>query len=72
MSKRLIAGLLWFVAVGSLVESFTGVPRLLAPLIGVAAAAFVLLDPFGLFWERSASRTIESGARDVIGASLVR
>jgi hypothetical protein len=75
MSKRLVSGPLWFVAVWGLVEFieyFTGLPRVLGPLFGVVAAAFVMLDPFGLFWPRSEPRTLEPNTQDVVGASPVR
>ena len=75
MTKRLVAGPLWFVAVWGLVEFieyFTGLPRQFGPLFGVAAAAFVLLDPFGLFWPRNEPKRLEPNSPEIVGASAVR
>ncbi|MEA2609570.1 MAG: hypothetical protein QOJ75_1813 [Chloroflexota bacterium] len=72
MLKRLASGPLWFIAIWALVELFesaTGSPRLIGPVAGAAAAAFVLLDPFALFWPRSEPRTRELNTKELVGAS---
>jgi hypothetical protein len=74
MMKRLVAGPLWFIAVWGVVEitgSFVGLPRAIGPLAGVIAAAFVLLDPFGLFWVRKDVATREPASQEPVRASTV-
>jgi hypothetical protein len=54
MVKRIIATPLWFLAIWGLwdlVAFVSGAPSLLGPLLGVAASAFVALDPAHLFWQ---------------------
>lgn len=53
MTKRAIAGLLWFVSVWALYEvlwSVASVPREAGPILGVVAAYLVVLDPLDWFW----------------------
>jgi hypothetical protein len=66
MMKRLIAGPLWFIATWALydlVAYFTGLPRFAGPILGGAAAAFVVADPAGLFWRHSARKVGRLGRR---------
>ena len=58
MKKRAAAGVLWFYAgwfVGAIVAFATGLSPILAPILGVAAAAFIAGDPRNLIWTRSAA-----------------
>ena len=51
--KRTVTTLLWFLAgwcAGSMAAWLLGVTPLLAPMVAVAAAAFVVRDPRHLFW----------------------
>ena len=69
MQKRLIAAPLWAIAVlvtYELAWSLVGVPRDLGPVLALAAAAFVGLDPLGLFWPRLA---LPAAGRDVRGTA---
>jgi hypothetical protein len=53
MTRRLVAGPLWFVAVSSLVtfvETLFGQPRQFGAIFGIATAAFVMLDPMNFVW----------------------
>jgi hypothetical protein len=53
MKARVIAIPLWFVAgwfVGAMVAWMLGLTALIAPAVGVAAAAFVYFDPRNVFW----------------------
>lgn len=53
MKARVIAVPLWFLAgwfVGAAVAWMIGVTALMAPVVAVAAAAFVYLDPRNVFW----------------------
>lgn len=53
MTKRIVAGVLWFFAGwygGALLADFLGVSALVGPVIGAAAAALVAGDPFRVFW----------------------
>ena len=60
--KRLIAGsLLWFLSfwfMYELVWSLTGLPRIVGPVIGLAVAATVWIDPMHWFWPVRTSRSI--------------
>jgi hypothetical protein len=56
MFKRAAAALLWFYAVVwafNFISAFTGMPHVFGVLVGVAAAAFVGLDPLGVIWAAS-------------------
>lgn len=56
MSKRAVAGLLWFFSIWATFEllwSVVGVPRLIGPILGLVAASLVVVDPTGRFWGRS-------------------
>jgi hypothetical protein len=53
MTRRFIAGPLWFIAISSLVtfaETLGGQPRQFGALFGILAAAFVILDPLNRVW----------------------
>jgi hypothetical protein len=58
--KRIVATPLWFLVgwfVGSMVAWNFGLSAALAPISAFALAAFVVVDPAGLLWARSAART---------------
>ena len=53
MKKRAAAALLWFYATwyaGAMVASFLGVSQMLGPILGIAAAAIVAVDPRLIIW----------------------
>ena len=57
--KRLVAGPLWFISFALMYEllwSFTGVPRILGPAIGLVVAATVWMDPMHWFWAAAPNR----------------
>ena len=59
MPKRALAAFLWFASIWFAYEviwSLTGVPRVLGPLMGAAAAIVVTIDPTGWFWSRTTPR----------------
>ncbi len=58
MFKRLIAGLLWFLATlcsYELIWYVAGVPRVLGPVLGFVIGSAVAIDPRGWVWARKAS-----------------
>jgi len=53
VSKRAVAGLLWFFSIWATYEllwSVVGAPRLIGPILGLVAASLVVVDPTGRFW----------------------
>jgi hypothetical protein len=53
MTKRTTAALLWLLAAwtgASMVTTFTGLPWLLAPAVGLLVGALVWWDPTGRLW----------------------
>lgn len=53
MSKRAVAGFLWFLSIWlayEVVWSVVGTPRTIGPILGLVAAAFVVVDPTGRVW----------------------
>ena len=59
MPKRALAAFLWFASIWFAYEviwSLTGVPRVLGPIMGAAAAIVVTVDPTGWFWSRARMR----------------
>ena len=53
MKKRAAAALLWFYAswyAGAMIASFLGVSQMLGPILGIAAAAIVAVDPRRIIW----------------------
>lgn len=55
MFKRSVIGALWFISIWfatDLVGYFAGTPRLIGPLVGLLAAAFFAIDPFGVVYAR--------------------
>jgi hypothetical protein len=53
MKKRAAAAVLWFYAgwfVGAIVAFAAGLPPVLGPVLGVAAATFVAADPRHMIW----------------------
>jgi hypothetical protein len=73
MVKRIVAAPLWIVSIWliyGLVAYFTGLPAGIGGVLGGLAAAFVLVDPTGVFWgvtpRRDESRPGREGA-DLFG-----
>jgi hypothetical protein len=63
MKKRLLAAALWFYATWygwSILADMTGMPVMLGPVIGLAVAAFVGMDPLHRIWTKR--QTPELGA----------
>jgi hypothetical protein len=55
MKKRLLATVLWFYVTWygwSILADMTGLPVMLGPVVGLAVAAFVALDPMHRFWTK--------------------
>lgn len=53
MTKRALAAVLWFVAIGfgyEVLRSVADVPRLVGPVFAAIVATTVALDPTGRFW----------------------
>jgi len=53
MVKRIAAVPLWFVSIWlmyGLVAYFTGLPENAGAILGALTAAFVFMDPTGIFW----------------------
>ncbi len=70
MTRRLVAGPLWFVAVSSLVtfgETLIGQPRQFGAVFGILVAAFVMLDPMNKVWATRTAQLDRTG-QHVVGA----
>lgn len=55
MSKRLTAGVLWFLTgwyAGGYLSLILGVPEFVGPILGLAAAGFFAGDPLGIIWTK--------------------
>jgi hypothetical protein len=66
MTKRIAAGILWFLAVttgGEFAAFMWGTPQVVAPLIGLMAALFIAGDPLGLIWKKSDVRAVRNHAQ---------
>jgi len=53
MNKRIAAAVLWFLTgwyAGAYISLLLGVPQLIGPLLGIAAAAVFAGDPMGFIW----------------------
>jgi hypothetical protein len=62
MSKRIVAGFLWFYTVwyaGNVIATYLGLSPVLGPVLGAAAGGFVVGDPFRIIWTRPAPAVIE-------------
>lgn len=56
--KRTVATLLWgyaFWYLGAFLASTFSAPEVFGPILGIAAAALIAVDPRGLFWPRPAT-----------------
>src|SRR4029453_17776901 len=65
MTKRVVAAFLWFYTgwyAGAMIAAFIGVSPVLGPILGVAAAGFVIADPRRMFWTRPARAVASSPA----------
>jgi hypothetical protein len=66
MTKRIVAGTLWFFAgwyLGAFVAEFLGLSPLLGPIWGTSVAALITLDPRHVIWptpDRAPSPKAES------------
>jgi hypothetical protein len=64
MNKRILAAVLWFFAAWygwAIVAEFIGLPALIGPMLGIAAAALIAGDPFHAIWTERA-RPVKSDA----------
>ena len=55
MTKRVVAAFLWFYTgwyAGAMIAAFIGINPAIGPIIGVAAAGLVVVDPRRMFWAR--------------------
>ncbi len=56
MNKRILAAILWFYTgwyAGAVLADFIGVSGALGPIVGVAAAALIVVDPRQVIWARA-------------------
>jgi hypothetical protein len=70
MVKRIAAVPLWFVSIWltyGLVAYFTGLPESAGAILGAMTAAFVFMDPTGIFWRATepAQTTTGAAVRDI-------
>ena len=66
MKKRVLSAVLWFYTgwyAGAILAHALGVPSVLGPIVGAAAAALVAGDPRHVIWSRPA-RTIRAAAAE--------
>jgi hypothetical protein len=62
MTKRVAAAFLWFYTgwyAGAMIADLVGISPMLGPIIGVAAAGLVVLDPRRIIWT---ARPVETPA----------
>ena len=55
MTKRVVAAFLWFYTgwyAGAMIAAFLGINPAFGPILGVAAAGLVVVDPRQMFWAR--------------------
>jgi hypothetical protein len=75
MVKRIASATLWFLAVGwgfNLLGLITGTPPIMGLAVGIAAGAFVGLDPRHLSWPVRAPAAAARDALPVNGAMQTR
>jgi hypothetical protein len=63
MTKRVVAAFLWFYTgwyAGAMIAAFIGINPAFGPILGVAAAGLVIVDPFQMFWARPVPAVTES------------
>ena len=63
MTKRLAAALLWFYAgwyAGAMIAGFLGISPVIGPILGAAAAGFLVGDPLRIIWTRPAPKAAAS------------
>jgi hypothetical protein len=61
MTKRIVASCLWAFAIysgGELAWGLLGVPRIVGPVLAMAIAGYVFLDPTGRIWLATPGRRI--------------
>lgn len=64
MNKRILAAVLWFFAGWygwAIAAEFLGLPAVIGPMLGAAAAALIAGDPFHAIWTERAS-TVKTDA----------
>lgn len=67
MVKRMTAAVLWLFAgwyLGNALAFLVGVPDLLGPILGVAAAFVFAVDPQGWIWKRPAAEPVAVATTD--------
>ena len=65
MKKRALAAILWFYTGwygGALLAHLLGVPELVGPVLGTAAAALFAGDPRGVIWKQAGDAVAPSAA----------
>ena len=61
MTKRVVAAFLWFYTgwyAGAMIAAFIGINPAIGPIVGVAAAGLVIVDPRQMFWARPAQAVV--------------
>ena len=61
MSKRIVAGVFWFLAIGyfwNFAGAMWGFPPAIGTVVALSVALFVGLDPLGVLWKRQPTRRI--------------
>ena len=61
MTKRVVAAFLWFYTgwyAGAMIAAFIGINPAFGPILGVAAAGLVIVDPRQMFWARPAAAEV--------------
>jgi hypothetical protein len=65
MTKRVVAAFLWFYTgwyAGAMIAAFLGINPAVGPILGVAAAGLVIVDPRRMFWARPAEAVVPAPA----------
>ena len=61
MTKRVAAAFLWFYTgwyAGAMIAAFLGVSPVIGPILGAAAAGFLVGDPLRIIWTRPAPKAV--------------
>ncbi len=65
MVKRAVAAPLWFLAIlclYDLVAYFTGVPRIVGPLVAATVSTIVSIDPGHVVWTARPAASVDGGS----------
>lgn len=68
MTKRILAAMLWFYTgwyAGAMLAEVLGVSALLGPVIGVAAAGIITIDPRRVIWTRPTTSSPTTSSLEV-------